>query len=209
MNETKNLMEQRIKMKKKPVFVRKNIHKKTRLLDSWRRPRGLHNKQRLNKRGAPRKPSSGYRAPRRIRGLHKSKLVPVVVSNLKQLDAVTGENGVLLSSRLGDAKRHTLLTELRKRGFALLNFDVDKKIAKIESDLKERKEERKKKLKRREEKKRGIEDKVKKKDLHKKKEGLKEEVKEESRPKGPEELSEEEKKKLEKQEKDKLLTKKT
>jgi len=195
MSSAKDLLEKRTQIKKKkPRFIRKDANKKKRLSKAWRRPRGLHNKQRLKRRGVPPSPSSGYRAPKEVRGLHKTGLVPVIVSNIKQLDSMKKDAGVVLSSKIGDKKRHALLLEIKKRNLALLNLDADKTIARIETKMKQRKEEQEKKLKRKEEKRKGIEEKAKKKEEAKKKEP---------------DLTDEEKKKLEKQEKDKLLTKKT
>jgi len=199
MSNLKELLEKRLKIKKRrPVFVRKETRKKKKLKLSWRRAKGLHNKLRLKKKGYVKSPGSGYRVPRRVKGVHKSGLIPVLVSNLNQLNSITKDQGVMLSSKIGDKKRLVFITEIKKRGLTLLNLDADKTITRIESGVKERKELRKKKLEKKKEKKKGIEEKVKK-----------EEVKKKEKEKEEPELTEEEKKKLEKQEKDKLLTKKT
>lgn len=69
MSNIKELLELRRRIKKKkPTFVRKDIYKKKKLSRVWRRARGLDNKQRLHKKGAPLIPSTGYRAPRKVRG---------------------------------------------------------------------------------------------------------------------------------------------
>nr|MCK4930216.1 hypothetical protein [Nanoarchaeota archaeon] len=209
MSQVKELLEKRTQSKKKkPNFIRRNVHKKKRLKSSWRRPRGLHNKQRLKKRGHVKNPSSGYRASKRVRGIHKSGLVLVTVSNLNQLNLVTKNQGIVLSSNLGDKKRKIIIEEIKKKGLPLLNLDADKTLARIESKIKERQELQKKKLEKKKEKKKGIEAKVKKEEV-KKEEAKKEEAKKEEAEKKEPELTDEEKKKLEKQEKDKLLTKKT
>lgn len=195
MKDKKSLLEKRTLIKKKkPCFIRKDHHKKKKLGLSWRRARGLHNKQRLQKKGRLKLPKSGYRVPKEIRGFHKTGLFPMIVSNLKHLDLVTDDRGVLLSARIGDQKRKLIIEEIKKRGLVLLNLDADLTLTRIEDKIKRRKEERKKKTDRRKEKKKGIEEKVKKEEKSKEKK---------------EELSDKEKKKLEKQEKDKLLTKKT
>jgi len=199
MKEQKTLLEKRRQIKKKkPAFVRKEYHRKKKLSGAWRRPKGLHNKQRLKRKSHSPNPSSGYRAPSRVRRLHKSGLIPVLISNINQLDSIRKEQGIILSSHLGNKKRALLIREIKKRSLALLNLDADKTLTRIESQIKERQEIQKKKLQKRREKKKGIEEKVKK-----------EEVKKEKEEKEKPELTEEEKKKLEKQEKDKLLTKKT
>jgi large subunit ribosomal protein L32e len=201
MSGTKALLEKRKEIKrKKPLFIRKDIYKKARVGKSWRKPRGLDNKQRLCKRGPAKKISNGYRAPREIRGLHKSGLIPVVVSNLSQLNSLTQEQGAILSAKIGNRKRQMLINEIKKKGLVLLNLDAEKTLEKIQAGLKQRQDIRKKAFETEKEKKKSIEEKT-------KKESAKEElVKEEAKKEEPE-LSDEEKKKQEKEEKDRLLTK--
>jgi large subunit ribosomal protein L32e len=196
MSNTQELLEQRKRLnKKRPAFMRKDIRKKKKLGHAWRRARGLDSKQRLHKKGAPPVPSIGYRVPSAVRGLHNSGLIPILVSNLAQLNAITKEQGVLVSGKIGDKKRHAIISEAKKKGMVILNLDVDDALTRIETRIKERHELRNKKLLDHKEKKKSIEEKVKK-----------EELKIEPKKEEPE-LSDEEKKKKEKEEKDKLLTK--
>ena len=200
MSDIKALLEKRRNIRrKKPLFIRKDIYKKGRVGSSWRRPRGLDNKQRLCKRGPAKKISNGYRAPKEVRGFHKSGLIPVVVSNVSQLSILTKEQGVILSAKIGNRKRQLLINEAKKKNLVLLNLDADKTLEKIQAELKQRQELRRKSLETDKEKKKSIEEKV-------KKEEAKIESHAEARKEEPQ-LSDEEKKKLEKEEKDKLLTK--
>jgi large subunit ribosomal protein L32e len=203
MSYKKALLEKRKATKrKKPSFMRKDIYKKARIGKSWRKPRGLDNKQRLCKRGHAKKISNGYRAPKDVRGLHKSGLMPVIVSNISQLNSLTKEQGAILSAKIGDRKRQMLIIEAKKKDITLLNLDADETLENIQKELKQRQELRKKSLEADVEKKKSVEDKL------KKAEPAKETEKEaEKETKNEEELSDEDKKKLEKEEKDKLLTK--
>lgn len=211
--------KRRVVNKRKPVFIKKDAHKKSKIKNRWRRPKGLHNKQRIKGKSHFKNPATGYGSPKQVKWLHSSGLFPVVVSNLGQLDSIIKEkHGILLSSRIGDQKRKALLIEIKNRGFVLINHDADKSIEKIDAKLKQRKEKRRKKLEKaktkekakekakEKEKKKGIDEKVKKEELAVG-EGKKPEEKKEA--KKPEEMSEEGKKKLEKKEKDKLLIKKS
>lgn len=198
MSDIKALLEKRKATKrKKPSFMRKDIYKKARIGKSWRKPRGLDNKQRLCKRGPAKKISNGYRAPKEVRGLHKSGLVPIIISNISQLNSLTKEQGAILSAKIGDRKRQMLILEAKKKNIVLLNLDADETLEKIQKEMKQRQESRKKSLETEQEKKKAIEEKAKEAETKAKEEAKKEK----------EQLSDDEKKKLEKEEKDKLLTK--
>ncbi len=198
MSDKKALLEKRKATKrKKPSFMRKDIYKKARIGKSWRKPRGLDNKQRLCKRGPAKKISNGYRAPKEVRGLHKSGLVPIVISNISQLNSLTKEQGAILSAKIGDRKRQMLIIEAKKKNIVLLNLDADETLEKIQKEMKERQDARKKSFESEQEKKKATEEKAKEAEAKAKEEAKKEK----------EQLSDDEKKKLEKEEKDKLLTK--
>jgi len=199
-SNTKELLEKRRQLKKKkPLFRRKEIYRKKRLAVKWRRARGLDNKQRLHKRGAPLWINIGYKSPAAVRGLHKSGLIPVVVYNIHQLASLSKEQGIIISAKVGNKKRQALISEAQKKGLVLLNLDAEKTIEKIQTELKQRQEERRNRMleEKDKEKKKSIEEKVKK----------EEPKKEESAEDKKEEISDEEKKKLEKEEKDRLLIK--
>ena len=87
--ETERLLEIRRRIKsRKPEFIRQDYHKKPGLKRKWRKPKGLHSKLRLNKRGKYKKVSKGYRSPWQVRGLHKTGLEERIVNNIKQLDGL-------------------------------------------------------------------------------------------------------------------------
>ena len=79
----KTLLEIRKKLKaKKPTFIRTDSNRK-KYKNNWRKPRGLHNKRRLNVKGHQKNPSHGYRSPVEVRGLHTSGLELANISNIK------------------------------------------------------------------------------------------------------------------------------
>jgi large subunit ribosomal protein L32e len=180
----KELLELR---KRKPDFVRQDFHKK-RLKKKWRRPRGLHSKVRLRLKGKPRIISTGFSAPKEVRGLHRSGLKPVLVNSLKDIKRIKKETeGAIIGSSIGLKKKCEIIKKLRELQIEILNIkDAEEYLKKADEKLSSRKE-RRKKLK---------EGKEKKKEKPKKEEKL------------TEKLTEEEKKEAEKKEKDKILTKK-
>ena len=130
--------------KKKPAFDRQDAHKKKRLGTKWRKPKGLHSKMRLQKRGYNKRISKGYRAPAVVRGLHSSGLVAVTVSTLKELDGVKKNQGVMLT-KIGQKKKLVLLKKAIEKNIVVLNYkDPKKTIENIENEIKERKQKVKK-----------------------------------------------------------------
>ncbi|MBN2459412.1 hypothetical protein JXB28_03950 [Candidatus Woesearchaeota archaeon] len=229
MTNNKPLLERRRQIKRRKPFFRKKDHYKAKsLAKRWRRPRGVDNKQRLRRRAHALRPGSGFKSPVQVKGLHKSGLKPVLVSCLNQLDRIAEGHGIILSSRLGDRKRALILAEIQKKGLVLLNMDAEKTIVAIQASVKERQEARKKELlaakeakekekekaEKEKSKKKGIEQAVAK-ENEKKENAEKAGKAPDDAGKAPEaarqeaQLSDEEKKKLEKEEKDKLLTKRT
>jgi large subunit ribosomal protein L32e len=162
MSEKQKMLELRTQMKKrKPVFCRKDCNKKKRIEDDvWRKPRGCDNKQRLKRKGHRKNPSSGYRSPIIIRGLHHSGLMPVLVTTESQIEALTKEHGIIISSKTGGRKKKSLIALAVKKGIRVLNLDVNQTVSEIDTKVKERQAERKKKAE--EKQKKGLDEKVKK-----------------------------------------------
>lgn len=188
MSSIKELLELRKQIKnRKPNFIRQDSHKKKRLGEKWRRPKGLHSKVRLKFRGRAKKVSSGYRNPREVRHMHKSGLKPFIVRSTVDLARLNPEENLLIiASSLGDKKRISILKEAVEKGFAILNFEnPEVYIKKIEDRIKLRKELKK----------------------GRKEMGKKKEVKGEEKKEKVTEKAEVDKKEAEKKEKDRLLTK--
>lgn len=197
--QTKKSIELRNKIKsKKPDFVRQDSHKKAKLGDSYRKPRGLQSKMRLHKRGYNKTPSQGYRSPVLARNLTDDGLAPFVVYSIKDLDRINPENEcVIIASTVGNKKRIDILKTCVEKKINVANFkDVDKKIKELEEERKKTKEEKDNKISAREQKRRKKKEEAEKKDNKDKKSGVEEKV------------DDEEKKKKDKEEKDKIIQKK-
>ena len=92
--ETKRLI--RVRTAKGAVFKRDGFGKKKQLSDSWRKPRGQHNKQREQKKAKGNLPKPGFGSPVAVRGMHPSGFFEVLVfteKDLENLDANPRRSG--------------------------------------------------------------------------------------------------------------------
>jgi len=108
--------------KKKPEFRRYQAHKKKSLDESWRRPRGIHNKLRRKFAGRGNVVQVGYGAPRVVRGLHPSGYEEVLVRNVQELETVDPERQVVrIASTVGTKKRLEIEKYAESLGIKILN----------------------------------------------------------------------------------------
>ncbi len=120
----KKLLEiRKILKSRKPNFVRGDSNKekcKTRL--KWKKPRGLHNKRRLKKKGHQKNPSVGFRSPKQVRALDRKGLVPYLVRNVKDLKKLDKDsNSLVLASGIGLKKKMVILEECLKNNLQVSN----------------------------------------------------------------------------------------
>jgi len=173
------------KKSKNPKFIRSSYHKKMRVSEKkWRKPRGKDNKigQRMQGRAIV---HPGYGTPADLRGTNRKGKFVVLVSVIEELKTLDPKvHSIIISKRIGFKKRKALLEEIKKSKFDVENIKKpDEYVKAKETKLQEKKNKTESKTKKKEtvvKQKESIEDK----------------------------LSEEEKKKIEKQEIDRLLTKK-
>ena len=186
MDEIKRLLEARKIVKDhKPVFIRRDVHKKKKLKRNWRKPTGLDSKIRRRLKGRQQRISQGYRSPRKVRGLHKSGLNQARVCSFTDLGKLNPKNDcIILSSTLGAKKKNEILAKANSLGFHVVNSNVESYIKRIQEKIASNK-------KKKDEKKKAQEPKAKAESA-----------------KAPEKAVDEDKKEAEKKERDKVLTKK-
>lgn len=176
----------RERKKRKPKFVRQEIHKRKKLKSKWRAPKGMHSKMRRKFKGKLKLPSVGFSSPRKVKGLTREGYKKVLVHNLAELNRIKEGEIAELSRTMGLRKKLELLKKIKESALKVTNV---KKIPETIKKIEEKLAEKKKKAKERKEKK------VKAKPKEKKKKPKKE-------------ISTEEKEKKEKEEKRKALEKK-
>ncbi|MBS3136807.1 hypothetical protein J4232_00095 [Candidatus Woesearchaeota archaeon] len=196
----KSLLEQRNKMKReKPAFIRQDAYKRKRLPDTWRSPRGLHSKLRINKKGNAKKVSPGFKSPVEVRGLSREGYVMHNISTpsaLTNLDKNT--DAIIISAAVGNKKRLLILAEAIKKGLRVLFVkDAEARKNELQQKFIDRLDKKKQSAQQKEEKKKEAEKKAEKK-------GIEKLANEKSAQKAPE-MSAEEKKEAENKEKEKLL----
>ena len=122
-DDEKRLLQIRNKMnKKRPAFRRQEWFRYKRLGDSWRKPKGKHSKMGAHKGYRPPVVDSGYRNPKKVRGLHPSGFKEVLVHTLGELDSVNPEReAIRIASRVGVRKRIEIEKKAEELGIRILN----------------------------------------------------------------------------------------
>ena len=123
--ETKRLI--RVRTEKGAVFKRHGFGTKPQLSDSWRKPRGQHNKQREQKKAKGNLPKPGFGSPVAVRGMHPSGFFEVLVfteKDLENLDVKT--HAIRISAGVGARKRKVLQEKAAASGIKILNARVIK-----------------------------------------------------------------------------------
>ncbi|NOZ76567.1 MAG: 50S ribosomal protein L32e [Euryarchaeota archaeon] len=103
-------------------FIRREVSRYRKLSKAWRRPRGVTNKVRKRLSGKGRAPSIGYGTDRSRRGLHPSGLREVLVSNVKELEAIDpATTAARISGRVGKRKKEQILKRADELKLKVLN----------------------------------------------------------------------------------------
>ena len=87
----------------------------------WIRPRGIHNKVKLRRKGKGSMPSIGYRNPKEIRGLHPSGFKEVFVENMAQLMKVDSKKEAVRFAKIGKKKKIEMLKKTEELKLKVLN----------------------------------------------------------------------------------------
>ena len=111
-----------VRTRKGARFKRDGFGKKSQISDSWRKPRGQHNKQREQKKAKGNLPKPGFGSPIAVRGMHPSGFYEVLVytvDDLEGLDAKT--QAVRIAAKVGNRKRTGIQEKALSAGLKVLN----------------------------------------------------------------------------------------
>jgi large subunit ribosomal protein L32e len=123
--EVKRLIQ--VRTDKGARFKRDGYGKKRQLSDSWRKPRGQHNKQREQKKAKGALPKPGFGSPIAVRGMHPSGFFEVLVTSLKDLEGLDPKTqAVRIGATVGTRKRIIIQEQAVSAGLKVLNARVVK-----------------------------------------------------------------------------------
>ena len=127
----------RVRVDKGATFKRDGYGKKKQLSDSWRKPRGQHNKQREQKKAKGALPKPGFGSPIAVRGMHPSGFFEVLVSSVKELEGIDPKtHAIRIGATVGERTRVGLQEKALAAGFKVLNARTVKTGPKQEKILK-------------------------------------------------------------------------
>jgi len=113
----------RVRKAKEARFKREGVDKKVTIKDSWRRPRGLHSKQRKLRRAKGAHPDPGYGSPLAVRGMHPCGLNEVRVCNLNDLTGVdAATQAIRIAATVGRKKRELIQNKAAEAKIRILNW---------------------------------------------------------------------------------------
>jgi len=113
----------RVRKSKEARFKREGVDKKVTIKDSWRRPRGLHSKQRKLRKAKGPHPQPGYGSPLAVRGMHPCGLKEVRVFNLNDLTGVDATTeAIRIGATVGRKKREVIQNKAAEAKIRILNW---------------------------------------------------------------------------------------
>lgn len=118
-DDTKRLIK--VRSEKSASFKRDGAGKKKQLSGSWRKPRGLHSKKRLQKKAKGTLPTPGFGSPVAVRGMHPSGYPEVRVFTPADLDGLSPDVVVRIGASVGNRKRLMIQERALTSGLRILN----------------------------------------------------------------------------------------
>lgn len=130
----------RVRTDKGARFKRDGFGKKRQLADSWRKPRGQHNKQREQKKAKGALPKPGFGSPVAVRGMHPSGFFEVLVHTTEDLEGLNPKTqSIRIAAKVGNRKRALIQEKALAAGLRVLNARAEKPVKKAPAAAKEEK----------------------------------------------------------------------
>lgn len=108
--------------KRTPEFLREEWFRYKRIPKNWRVPDGYTSKMRRHKKYRPPVVSIGYRGPQKVRGLHPSGFIEVVVHNIQDLDTIDPKTqAARIGASVGTKKRMEIAKKAEEKNIRVLN----------------------------------------------------------------------------------------
>jgi large subunit ribosomal protein L32e len=119
-DEKKRLIQ--VRSDKSARFKRDGAGKKRQLSDSWRKPRGLHSKKRIQKKAKGPLPKPGFGSPVAVKGMHPSGYREIRIFTLAELEGLDpAVDAVRIGASVGNRKRLVLQEQALAAGLKVLN----------------------------------------------------------------------------------------
>jgi len=113
----------RVLKRKKPLFLRADAHKRKRVKQVWRRPKGRQTKMREQRGGARKRVEPGFGSPRLVYGLSRAGYDVVTVHRPEDIAGIdTASQAALLSATLGLKKKVATVKAAMDRNVTILNL---------------------------------------------------------------------------------------
>ena len=113
----------RVLKRKKPLFLRVDAHKRKRVKQVWRRPKGRQTKMREQRGGARKRVEPGFGSPRLVYGLSRAGYDVVTVHRPEDIAGIdTASQAALLSATLGLKKKVETVKAAMDRNVIILNL---------------------------------------------------------------------------------------
>ena len=121
--------------RKKPKFRRQESWRYKRVTDKWRKPHGIDSKMRKKIKGWPVSPTTGYRSPKNMRGLHPSGFIETHVRSVADLEGINPElQAIRISRTVGGRKRVEIMALAEEKGIHVLNPRAIREPAMLEKE---------------------------------------------------------------------------
>ena len=120
----KELLVIRRQIKKRtPHFLRDEGFRYKRIPQNWRRPTGYTSKLRINLKYRPSKVRIGFRAPKKVRGLHPSGFKEIIIHTVKELKKIDPKKqAVRIGGTVGTKKRREIAKRAGELDIRILNM---------------------------------------------------------------------------------------